>query len=99
MFNNVIKPGDKIDIKHLHQNNQNVYKSAVFDLLESNKIEISIPTFDGKMMLFPNGTEFQFYFYSANAIYTCEAVVENRYKRGNFLLFLIHLRTPLKKFQ
>ena len=99
MSYSVIKPGDKIDIKHLHQNNQNTYMSGVYDVLEANKIEISIPTFDGKMILFPNGTEFQFYFYSAKSIYTCEAVVLDRYKRGNFLLLLVQLTTPVKKFQ
>ncbi len=99
MFNNVIKPGDKIDIKHLHQNNQITYKSGVFDILEDDMIEILIPTQDGKMMLFPNGTEFQFYFYSAKSIYSCETVIVDRYKRGNFLLFKVQLTTPIKKFQ
>ena len=99
MTNIIIKPGDKIDIKHLHQNNQNTYMSSVFDILEDGKIEVSIPTFEGKMMLFPNGTEFQFYFHSEKSIYTCEAVVLNRFKRGNFLLFLVELRGALKKVQ
>lgn len=99
MFNNVIKPGDKIDIKHLHQNNQKVYKSSVFDIMDDGMIEITIPTDQGKMILFQNGTELQFYFYSGKGIYTCEASIVDRYKRGSFLLFLVTLTTPVKKFQ
>ena len=32
------RPGDKIDITYLHQNNGKVYKSSVFDYLEFDKI-------------------------------------------------------------
>jgi len=99
MFKNVIKPGDKIDIKYLHQNNEKTFKSGVFDVLEDGEMEISIPMDNGKMILFHNGTELQFYFYSGSSIYTCEAIVKDRYKRGNFLLLLVELTTPLKKFQ
>ena len=43
--------------------------------------------------------EFLFYFYTAKGIYTCEAVVTDRYKRGDFFLTSVVLKTPLKKFQ
>ena len=64
MFKNVIKPGDKIDIKYLHQNNDEIYKSGVFDVLDDNELEITIPTDEGRMVLFHNGFEFQFFFYT-----------------------------------
>ncbi len=99
MMDSIIKPGDKIEIKNLHQNSNRVFKSAVYDVLDDGQIEISIPTEGGKMILFQNGTEFQFYFYTSKGIYTCEAVVVNRYKRGQFPLFLVELRTRIKKFQ
>lgn len=99
MTNSIIRPGDKLEMKHLHQNNQKTYKSGVYDILDNGKIEITIPTDDGKMVVFQNGAEFQFYFYSKNGMFTCEAVVVERYRRGNFLLFLVQLTTKLKKFQ
>ncbi len=99
MVNNLIKAGDRIEIKHLHQNNQKVYKSGLFDVFNDDKIEITIPTDDGKMVVFPIGEELQLYFFSEQGMYTCEAVVVERYKRGRFLLFLLEMRTKLKKFQ
>ena len=95
----IIKPGDKIDIKYLHQNNDKTYKSSVFDMVDEDEVEITIPTDEGKMILFQNGFEFQFYFYTSKGIYTCEAMVTDRYKRDNFYLLLVELKSPLKKFQ
>ena len=95
----MIKPGDKIDIKYLHQNNDKIYKSGVFDVLDDNELEITIPTDEGRMVLFHNGFEFQFFFYTSRGMFICDAVVKDRYKREHFYLLLVEMTTPLKKFQ
>ena len=94
-----VKPGDKIDINFLHQNNGKTYKSGVFDFLSDNEIEISMPTEAGRMVMFNVGFECQFYFYTSKGLYTCEAVITNRYKRDNFYLLSAKIKTGLKKFQ
>ena len=94
-----VKPGDKIDISFLHQNNGRTYKSDVFDFLSDNEIEINMPTEGGKMVLFNIGFECQFYFYTSKGLYTCEAVITNRYKRDNFFLLSAKITTGLKKYQ
>ena len=94
-----ITPGDKIDICYLHQNNGKTYKSSVFDFLSDNEIEMGMPTDGGKMVMFNVGFECQFYFYTSKGLYTCEAVVTNRYKKDGFILMSAKLRTGLKKFQ
>lgn len=99
MIGNIVKPGDKIDIKYLHQDNDKIYMSGVFDIISEDEIEITIPTYEGKMVLFHNGFEFEFFFYTARGMYTCEAVVTDRYKRDNFYLLAVELTSPLKKFQ
>lgn len=98
MLNSAIKSGDTIDIKYLHQSKDKVYKSSVYEILNDKEVEITIPTDNGKMILFQNGCEFQFFFYTDVGVYTCEAKVIDRYKRGNYLL-LIRLTTRLKKVQ
>lgn len=95
----IIRAGDKIDIKYLHQKNDKIYKSSVFDFLGGNEIEITMPTDAGKMVLFNQGVQFEFFFYTARGMYTCEAVVTDRYKRGNFFLISVEVVTPLKKYQ
>lgn len=94
-----IRPGDKIDMKHLHEKNDKIYKSSVFDFLEDNEIEITMPTDGGKMVLFNVGTQFEFFFHTAKGMYTCETVVTDRYKRGNFYLISVKVASPLKKYQ
>ena len=94
-----VKPGDKIDINFLHQNNGKTYKSSVFDFLGDHELEISMPTESGKMVMFNIGFECQFYFYTTKGLYTCEAVITNRYKRDNFYLLSAKMKTGLKKFQ
>ncbi len=94
-----IKPGDKIDINFLHQNNGKTYKSSVFDFITDNELEIGMPTSEGKMVMFNIGFECQFYFYTSKGLYTCEAVITNRYKKDNFYLLSAKLKTGLKKFQ
>lgn len=94
-----VKPGDKIDINFLHQNNGKTYKSSVFDFLGENELEIGMPTEGGRMVMFNIGFECQFYFYTAKGLFTCEAVITNRYKKDNFYLLSAKIKTGLKKFQ
>lgn len=95
----VIKPGDKIDIQYLHQNNGKTYKSSVFDIISDNEMEIAMPTDEGKMVLFQTGFEFQFYFYTAKGLFTCDAVVTGRDRKDNFYLLSVKIISRLKKYQ
>lgn len=99
MVSNFIKPGDKIDINFLHQNNGKIYKSSVFDFIDDNELEITMPTDEGRMVMFHTGIECQFYFYTSRGLYTCEAVITDRYRRDNFYLLSIKIKSTLKKFQ
>lgn len=94
-----VKPGDKIDINFLHQNNGKTYKSSVFDFLSDNELEIAMPTEGGRMVMFNIGFECQFYFYTSRGLFTCEAVITNRYKKDNFYLLSAKIITGMKKFQ
>lgn len=95
----VIKPGDKIDICYLHQNNGKTYKSSVFDILSDTELEIGMPTDEGRMILFQVGFACQFYFYTNKGLFTCETVITNRYKKDNFYLLSAKITSGLKKYQ
>lgn len=99
MVSNFIKPGDKIDINLLHQNNGKIYKSSVFGFLNSQIVEIAMPTDGGKMVVFNLGVQCQLYFCTATGLYTCEAVVAQRYKKENFFLLAMKITSEIKKFQ
>ena len=85
------RPGDKIDITYLHQNNGKVYKSSVFDFLGENVMEIGMPTEGGKMVLFQVGFECSMFFYTQKGMYTCEAKVLDRYKKDGFYMMSVKI--------
>ena len=99
MVSDIIKPGDKIDINFLHQNNGKTYKSSFFDFADERTLVISMPTDAGKMVIFNLGFECQLYFCTATGLYTCEAVVAQRYKKENFFLLAMRITSEIKKFQ
>lgn len=93
------RPGDKIDITYLHQNNGKVYKSSVFDFIEENVLEIGMPTEGGKMVLFQVGFECSMFFYTQKGIYTCEGKVLDRYKKDGFYMMSVKIISIPKKYQ
>lgn len=95
----VVTPGDKIDINFLHQNNGKTYKSSVMDILNEREMEITMPTDEGKMVLFQVGLGLQLFFYTQKGLFTCDAVVTGRSKKDNFFILTIKIMSALKKFQ
>ena len=88
-LSDVITPGDKIDIKMLHEANQEdnggeiakIYQSAVSDIFSDQELEISMPTSGGRMVLFQLERECSIVFYTKGGMYNCTAVVKKRYRK------------------
>ena len=95
----VIRPGDKIDINFLHQNNGKTYKSSVCDIISERELEITMPTESGKIVVFQVGIECQFYFYTQKGLFTCDTVITGRARKDNFLVLSVRVTSALKKFQ
>lgn len=93
------RPGDKIDITYLHQNNGKIYKSSVFDFLEDSVVEVGMPTEGGKMVLFQIGFECSLFFYTQKGMYICEGRVTERYKKDGFYMMAIKITAGPKKYQ
>ncbi len=98
-ISNFARPGDKIDITYLHQNNGKVYKSSVFDFLEDSVIEIGMPTEGGKMVLFQIGFECSLFFYTQRGMYICDGKVLDRYKKDGFYMMSVKITSEPKKYQ
>ncbi|MBQ6811532.1 MAG: flagellar brake protein [Agathobacter sp.] len=95
----VVRLGDKIDINFLHQNNGKTYKSSVCDIISDKELEITMPTDEGKIVVFQVGIECQFYFYTQKGLFTCDAVITGRARRDNFLVLMARVTSAMKKFQ
>ena len=98
-ISDVARPGDKIDITFLHQNNGKIYKSSVFDFIDDTILEIGMPTESGKMVLFHTGFEGQFFFYTQKGMYICDGKVLDRYKKDGFYMMSVKMLTVPKKYQ
>lgn len=97
-ISDVLKPGSKIDIKFLNFGNKK-YRSSIFDYVSPTEMEITMPTDDGKMVLFQTGTACEFLVYAPTGLYTCETVVTRRYRKEGFYLLLVRITSVPKKFQ
>ena len=103
----LIKPGDKIDIRLLQQveNEERtgdiikVYKSQVLDINKRGNVEIAMPTEGSKLLLLPLNVRFEFVFYSGGFLYKSIGQVVERFKRDNIYTLEVELKTRLEKFQ
>lgn len=101
--------GDKIDIQLLQQLEQRqngtlkepirTYKSSLFEYLNDKEIEISMPTENGRMVLFQVGLRCRLLFYTKKGLYVCYATVQRRYKKDNFFILQMIVVTEPQKFQ
>ena len=98
-FTDLIKPGDKIDIRLLQQveneertgDTVKVYKSQVLDINKRGNLEISMPTEGTKLILLPLDVRLEFVFYSGGFFFSFGRfyiiiilTVKNFYLKGDF---------------
>jgi c-di-GMP-binding flagellar brake protein YcgR len=101
--------GDKIDIQLIQQLEMQergeltgtirTYKSSVFDFISDTEMEIAMPTENGRMVLFQIGLRCKLLFYTKKGLYSCNAIVQKRYKKENFFVLAMQITSKLVKFQ
>lgn len=107
MDSNIIKIGDKVDIRILQQVEQAkktgerplVYHSKVHDIPEEGSFEVIVPVEAGNHVSLPKGIRMEFMFFAEDDIYRCIAHIRQRYVKGNFAVYLADQKTPLEKYQ
>ncbi len=107
MKSNVVKTGDKVEIRILQQVEQGrklgeyppAYRSIVEHVQEDGSIELLVPIVKGKIDGPPSGVRLEALFYTRAGMYRCVARIKNRYLKENVYLMLMELKSPLEKFQ
>ncbi len=107
MNSNIVRPGDKVEIRILQQVEQGkklgeqppVYHSIVENVRDDGFFEMLVPIREGKTQAPPGGVRLEFLFYARAGMYRCVAHIKNRYVRENLYLMLVEPRSPLEKFQ
>lgn len=110
LLNELTQLGDKIDIQLIQQLQQQgsgeliadevrTYKSCLFDYISDFEIEIAMPTENGRMVLFQIGLRCKLLFYSKRGLFTCNAIVQKRYKKDNLFVLAMQLTSEPVKLQ
>ena len=102
MLTKIVMPGNKVDIMVKDRNEpdgKKNYESRVYDVLSDEEFEIHMPMEKTKLILLPVDGVFDFYFYTTNGLYQCNARVKDRYKSGGTYILLCEPTTNLRKFQ
>lgn len=105
----VLKPGNKVDLRLLSQVEENeeknfqdeilVFKSQIYDLNDSGRIQMAIPMLGGEMVRFPAGTMLEALFYTDSAVYKGHLEVTALIKDGAMVVLQGIIRNKLLKFQ
>ena len=104
MLSKVIGVGNKIElnpvINRLDENgNKKVYFSKIYDILSEDRLEITMPMEQTKLILLPVDGEFDVVFYGQSGLYQCLARIVDRYKSNNVYLLAIEMVSNLRKYQ
>ena len=106
MLSEYIKLGQRIELQAVTRVKlneeptvQKVYSSKVYDILSDERLEITMPVEQGKLILLPVDTEYELFFYGEHGPYECKANIVDRYKSNNVYILVMELITNLKKHQ
>ncbi|MDE7131135.1 MAG: flagellar brake protein [Lachnospiraceae bacterium] len=109
-----VVPGCRVDLQAIDRSKENkkekekekeksegrkTYQSQVIDVLSEDRIEISMPMEQSKLILLPVDGEFDLYFYSDNGLYQCYARIVDRYKNNSMYVLVLDMISNLRKHQ
>ena len=79
--------------------NKKVYVSKIYDVLETDLLQIAMPIYEGKMVALNVGSSYLACFYTGKGLYECKIQVTSRYKTGQLFCLEVVMLGPLKKVQ
>lgn len=106
MISNVLGVGNKIELTRSAsaQNiddakNRRMYISQIVDIIDDDKMKISMPMEQGKVIPLPINTRLDACFYTSKGLYQGRLMVTDRYKEGQIFILVVELISSLKKYQ
>lgn len=105
MISKYVNPGDRVDIENVKRKNAEgdieriTFRSSIYDIITEDKIKITMPIEQGKVVLFAVDAELNLCFYTKSGLYQCIGRVSNRSKDKSVFLLDIDLVTDLKRYQ
>lgn len=101
-----IQPGNRIQMQKIvrmkeetENGHRKTYDSQVLDIISDDRIEVSMPFEQTKLVLLPVDGEYNIFFYTPGGLFQCYARVIDRYKNNNVFSVLLDLTSNLRKYQ
>ncbi len=103
----MIRPGDKIEIRLLQEVRQmgrsgekvKLYMSKVLDIRDNGLFEMAMPSEEGKLVALQAGVRYEFIFVGKTSMYQAVGQIRQRYKKDNIYMLLAELRSMPEKYQ
>lgn len=76
-----------------------VHESRVITVLSEDRLEITMPIANGKLILLPVDGRYDMYFYGNNVVYQCNARVVDRYRYNGRYVLVMDLTSNLRNYQ
>lgn len=104
MFREVLKLGDKIDIKHIVKSgapypNAKTYVSQLVDTIDNDVIHIATPIMNSTPIILNVGEYFNLCFYSEKGLFQCNCVVLKNFRENNIIIAVVRITSNLEKIQ
>jgi len=104
MLSKLVEVGNRVELQLVErlrdsEKSKKVYQSEVYDVLSEDRLEITMPIEQTKLILLPVDSECDVVLYGKGGLYQCFARIIDRYKTNNVYILVIELVTNLRKYQ
>lgn len=104
MLSMYVHPGQRLELQAVTGKKDNdsgskVYGSSVYDVISDDRLEVTMPMEQTKLILLPVDGEYEVYFYTDQGLYQCFCRIIDRYKRNNVYILVLELISNLRKYQ
>lgn len=106
MLSDFIKPGCKIELQAVSRGIsesedavKKTYCSQVYDVISEDRMEITMPMEQTKLILLPVDGEYDVTFYTEQHLYQCFMRIIDRYKSDNVYILVVEMISNLRKYQ
>ena len=104
MLKNILKVGDRIELKSIYQaritdTDAKVYQSQVLDILDDYRMNVAVPIESGHLVPLEIGSRYELSFLTNNGVYMCKCEVKNRLKSNNVFYLVLDIISEFKRDQ
>lgn len=106
MLSKYVQSGIKLEVQTVERkkasdsfDQKKVYRTQVYEVISEDRLEITMPMEQSKLIILPVDAEYDFYFYTSSGLYQCFGRIIDRYKEKSVYLLLVELTSNLRKYQ